>query len=209
MTTKYWDRTHVEKYSKADWVTKPSIFAEQCIEFFPETGNLLEIGAGQGGDAEFFKSLGYEVTATDYSEEALKIAEGRVKGVKFLNVDTEDGLPFEDQSFDIVYSHLALHYFDAETTKKVFNDVRRILKPDGIFATITNTLKDPEIEEYQYTKLEDNYYEDPKGVKKRYFSVAEMSHFTDGLFEPIMLDELGSTYKDLEPNLVRFIGRRQ
>ena len=126
-----------------------------------------------------------------------------------MNVDTEDGLPFEDQSFDIVYSHLALHYFDAETTKKVFNDVRRILKPDGIFATITNTLKDPEIEEYQYTKLEDNYYEDPKGVKKRYFSVAEMSHFTDGLFEPIMLDELGSTYKDLEPNLVRFIGRRQ
>ena len=113
MTVEYWNKTHTEKYSKADWSTKPSIFAEQAVKYFPEQGKVLEIGTGQGGDAEYFHSLGYEVVATDYSDEALKNATARVPGVFFLNVDTVQGLPFENETFDVVYSHMALHYFDA------------------------------------------------------------------------------------------------
>lgn len=208
MTVPYWNKTHVEKYSKTDWVRKPSIFAEQCVEFFPKTGSLLEIGTGQGGDAEYFQSLGYQVTATDYSGEALKIAEARVQGVTFLNVDTATGLPFKDESFDIVYSHMALHYFDTETTKKVFQDIYRVLKQDGIFAAITNTMNDPEKEEYDYIELEQGYYQDPQGIKKRYFSIDHMKQFTDGLFEPQLLDEKGTAYKDPDPDLTRFIGKK-
>ena len=71
MTIEYWNKTHKEKYSKTEWAHKPSIFATQAIKFFPNTGKLLEIGTGQGGDANFFQSLGYEITATDYSDESL------------------------------------------------------------------------------------------------------------------------------------------
>ena len=105
---------------------------------------MLEIGTGQGGDAVYFKSLGYEVVATDYSTAALESAKSWVKGVEFLNVDTAAGLPFADQTFDVVYSHLALHYFNSEVTKKIFTDIYRVLKPGGIFAAITNTVTDPE-----------------------------------------------------------------
>jgi len=208
MTTNYWNRTHTEKYSKTDWVTKPSIFAEQCVEFFPQTGTLLEIGTGQGGDAEYFQSLGYKVTATDYSDEALKIAKARAKNVNFMNVDTAAGFPFDNESFDIVYSHMALHYFDAKVTEKVFRDIHRILKQGGIFATITNTMNDPEKEEYNYIELELGYYQDPQGIKKRYFSVDDMGRFTEGLFEPVLLDAKGRTYKDSDPDLTRFVGKK-
>lgn len=208
MTIDYWNERHAEAYSKAHWVTKPSIFAEECVTFFPKGGTLLEIGTGQGGDAKYFQSLGYEVTATDYADKALEIARERVKNVRFLNVDTAAGLPFDNELFNIVYSHMALHYFDEETTKKVFRDIHRVLKQGGIFAAITNTMNDPEKEEHNYINLGPGYYQDLQGIKKRYFSVEDMRRFTEGLFKPILLDAEGRTYKDPDPDLTRFVGKK-
>ena len=209
MTSVYWNKAHVEKYSKSDWAFKPSIFAKEAIEYFPKSGKLLEIGTGQGGDADFFQSLGYEVVATDYADVAIDNARKRVKNVVFKNVDTAQGLPFADEYFDVVYAHLSLHYFNAVTTKKVFTDIHRILKLGGICATITNTMDDPEKEEYNYEKLEDGYYQDPKGIKKRYFSVQSLASFTDDLFESLLLDNLGRAYKDDVETLVRFVGKKR
>ncbi|MDE2040962.1 MAG: class I SAM-dependent methyltransferase [Patescibacteria group bacterium] len=139
MTREYWDKKHTNDYSRKDWADKASIFSVQVVKFFPRTGNILEIGTGQGGDANYFQSLGYTVTATDYSGQALESAKSKVDNVKFVNIDTANGLPFPDETFDVVYSHMALHYFDKETTRKVFEDIHRILKSYGILATITNT----------------------------------------------------------------------
>jgi ubiquinone/menaquinone biosynthesis C-methylase UbiE len=208
MTVSYWNKKHAEVYSKAHWAHKPSMFAEQAVAYFPKGGTVLEIGAGQSGDAAFFHSLGFAVTATDYSDEAVQSGKERLPDIVFLNVDTAEGLPFEDESFDVVYSHMALHYFDAETTKKVFADIHRILKPGGIFATIVNTMNNPEKERYHYVEIEPEYYHDPQGLKRRYFTVDSMRAFTEGLFTPLLLDAQGQTYKDPEPNLIRFIGSK-
>ncbi len=209
MSKSYWDKVHENKYSQADWSSKPSIFATQALQYFPKSGTLLEIGTGQGGDADFFQSQGYKVTATDYSENAVASASKRIRGVDFQIIDTAQGLPFIDNSFDVVYSHLALHYFDADTTEKVFADIHRILKPEGIFATLTNTIEDPEIAKYTYEKLEDGFYRDPnKSIEKRYFSVKTITTFTNGLFKPLLVDNEGATYKDEIATLIRFIGKK-
>src|SRR3989338_4528448 len=209
MSQEYWNKTHVEKYSNTEWSKKPSIFATQSVKFFPETGILLEIGTGQGGDADYFQSLGYEVTATDYSDEALRNAGERVKNVNFINLDTSQGLPFDDESFDVVYSHMALHYFDSQTTAQVFKYIHRVLKSRGIFATITNTMNDPEKKEDKYIELEPEYYKDPKGIDKRYFSLESIKSFTVNLFEPLLIDNEGKTYKDDIKTLVRFVGKKK
>lgn len=209
MTIDYWNKKHKEDYSKADWAHKPGIFAKQAVKYFPKKGKLLEIGTGQGGDADYFQSLGYEVVATDYSDAALKSAKTRIKNVEFKNLDTSKGLPFDDESFDIVYSHMALHYFDSKTTKRVFADIHRVLKPNGIFVTITNTIEDPEIKEKDYKKIADGFYQDPKGITKRYFSFKSMSTFTKDLFETLLLDNKGQTYKDDVSTLIRFVGKKE
>lgn len=206
MSKEYWNKKHSEDYSKTDWAYKPSIFATQAIKYFPSTGKILEIGTGQGGDAEYLHSLGYEVIATDYSDAAIESAAKRVSGVEFMNVDTSQGLPFAGSSFDVVYSHMAIHYFDAETTRKVFEDIYRILKPGGIIAVITNTVDDTDKNES--IELEPGYYQDPKGIKKRYFSIESMDKFTRGLFETVLLDANGETYKDDINTLIRFIGKK-
>ncbi len=198
MTKEYWNEKHTEYYKKSDWADKPTIFSQYVIKYFPKAGKILEIGTGQGRDANFFRSFGYKVVATDFSDIALENAKSKVKSkdIEFVHLDTAQGLPFENESFDVVYSHMALHYFDEETTEKIFVAIHRVLKKDGVFATITNTIEDPEIEEGNYIKLGTDFYKDPVGIAKRYFSVKSIKKFTDSLFGPILLDNMGETYKD-------------
>ncbi len=210
MSEEYWNKKHKEGWAnKAD--LKSSLFAEYAVKYFPKSGKILELGTGKGGDAKFFGSLGYEVVATDYSKEALEIAKGHISGVELIYLDTSTGLPFPDGSFDVVYSHMALHYFDEKTTRRIFEDIQRVLKPNGIFATITNTTDDPEAKDSVFTELEPDFYRNNEmGIVKRYFSVSSMKEFTRGLFEPILLDNKGeAVYKTTLKSLVRFIGKKK
>ncbi len=208
MSVAFWDEIHKKKYSAADWVDRPSMFAELAVTYFPETGSVLELGTGQGNDAEFFHSRGHNVVAVDFSERALEDAQKRAPEVEFLRLDIAEGLPFKDKKFDVVYSHMALHYFDKEKTRKIFKDIHRVLTDSGLFAALVNTIEDPEIQEEGYVELEPEFYQDPRNIKKRYFSVDSMKQFTEGLFEPIVLDNKGITYKDDIDTLIRFIGRK-
>lgn len=208
---KYWEEKHKNSvYTTSEWSNKNTIFSEQAVSYFPEIGRVLDIGTGQGRDAGYFKNLGYDVVATDLSAEAIDRAKEKYKDIDFMVLNTDQGLPFDDESFDVVYSHMALHYFDEEKTKKVFNDIYRILKPGGILATLTNTIKDPEIQKYNYKKMEEGFYFDPRGkIEKRYFSPESLEFFTKDLFKTIILDNEGLSYKDGDLRLVRFIGRKK
>ena len=117
--------------------------------------------------------------------------------------------PYEDDLYDVVYAHLSVHYFNFEITQQLFSEIYRVLKPGGIFAVLTNSMSDPEIE--GYAKLEDKYYRGPSGVTKRYFTVESMKKFANQ-FEVIVADEKGETYKDRAVcvrNLIRFVGKKQ
>lgn len=120
----YWHGAH-KKYALKDWITKPTIFATQVVKYFPKDARILELGCGQGQDSKYFANLGYEVTATDFSQFALdQIKDTRIK-TKILDLNNE--LPFEKGSFDVVYSHLALHYFDQNRTQKLFDEIYDVL----------------------------------------------------------------------------------
>jgi SAM-dependent methyltransferase len=205
----YWNKKHIG-YATKDWIDKPTIFSQFAIQYFPKTGTLLDLGAGHGQDSRFFTKKGYTVTGTDFSETALKFLKEKAdkEGLKIKTeqVDLSKDLPFENESFDIVYAHLSLHYFDLDTTNNLFSEIQRILKPDGILAALFNTVDDPEIP--QFKEVEKDYYLDPEGVYKRYFSVETLEEFTKGKFETVVLDNKGETYKDKINSLIRFIGRK-
>lgn len=209
MTQEYWDKKH-SGILDSKITSEPSAFARYAVDFFPKTGKILDIGTGKGGDANFFKSLGYEVIATDFSSEALKIAEENFKNIKFINLDTSKGLPFNDKHFDIVYSQMALHYFDEKTTNYIFKDIYRVLKVGGIFATITNTTDDTSKGTDDYVKIEPDFYRNTlRGITKRYFSIESMSKFIKDLFEIIILDNKGKLYYKNNLSLIRFIGKKK
>lgn len=165
-----WSDVH-NMYKQQDWIDKPSIFAGQAIHYFPAQGAILELGAGQAQDSRFFASKGYKVTATDIEDTALELAKQKAADasvdIALKKIDLSDELPFESESFDVVYAHLSLHYFDKETTLRLFGEIQRVLKRGGVFAFFVNSVNDPE---YKTGKeLEPDYFQIDK-TTKRYFS---------------------------------------
>lgn len=198
----YWQGAH-QKYIIKDWITKPTIFATQVIKYFPKGARILELGCGQGQDTKYFIDNGFTVVAFDFSQFALDQAKLRVK-TEFKLVDMSKPLEIQRESFDVVYSHLALHYFDKNRTQELFDEIYDVLKPGGIFATLTNTIDDPEIKDGRL--LEPEYYEFDT-IKKRFLSTNSMREFTKK-FEPIILDANGETHKDEIKTLIRLVGRK-
>jgi SAM-dependent methyltransferase len=209
MSKEKWDEQHV-KYAEADWINKPSMFAQYAIDFFPGTGKLIDLGCGQGQDSRYFAERGYQVIGTDFSEQGINFAKEKSKNFKidFQVMDLAKPFPFPDASFDVVYSHLAVHYFDKAMTAAIFGGMARILKPGGILAVFVNSIHDPEYN--TGTPIEEDYFE-VNGMAKRYFSKESLSSFING-FETLVLDEKGETYKDRAKgviNLVQYIGRKK
>jgi ubiquinone/menaquinone biosynthesis C-methylase UbiE len=92
---------------------------------------LLDLGCGDGRDSIYFLNKGLQVTAVDFSKsgiEKLKACQNKIncilKDIRNIN--------FADNSFDAIYAHLTLHYFDDKTTTEIFNNLYKILKKGGL-----------------------------------------------------------------------------
>src|SRR5687767_3568606 len=95
--------------------------------------HLLEIGCGMGYDSLEFLKRGVRVTATDLTPNAVKMTlqHFEVEGVKAEDVRTANALelPFEDNTFDAVWSNGVLHA--TGDTRAAIAEARRVLKPGG------------------------------------------------------------------------------
>ncbi len=204
----YWSNKH-QKYSATDWIDNPSLFSKFTLEFLPKQGNLLDLGCGQGQDSRFFSENGFKVTAADFSLAALDIAKAKTKldlDIVYEPHDMQEKFVYEDDSFDVVYSHMAIHYFDNEVTNKLFFELTRVLKPNGILAVQVNSKSDPEIINSKI--ISEDLYETPSGLIKRFFDEASILKFAQNKFETIVLDSKGETYKDENKSLIRYIGKK-
>jgi SAM-dependent methyltransferase len=101
-------------------------------EFFPPEKpiDVLDIGAGRGALSYQLNDAGYRVSACDLFPEDFN-----VPGVECRLADADAPLPYEDASFDLVLAvELVEHIEDHHT---LFNEVNRVLKPQGHFLLTT------------------------------------------------------------------------
>jgi SAM-dependent methyltransferase len=115
--------------------------AGECLTEKPHA-SILDIGCGDGRDAAYFTSLGHHVTAIDFSEEAIARVRARTTSIDARVMETQS-INFPDVSFDAIYAHLSLHYFDDTTTNIIIKNIRRMLKPGGFFFVRCKSTKDP------------------------------------------------------------------
>ena len=100
-------------------------------------GAGLEIGSGTGYFSLNLLQLGAieSLTATDISAGMLKrlatTAEGLGLEVETAQTEAEE-LPFEDESFDLVFGHAVLHHIP--DLDRAFAEFRRVLRPGGAIA---------------------------------------------------------------------------
>jgi SAM-dependent methyltransferase len=127
---------------------QPSNFALLCFNHMKAnnvTKKVLELGAGHGRDTIFFASNEIEVVeAIDYSVVAFeildKIAKEKRLPIKPLLFDVRNPLPFPEEYFDAVYSHMLLNmHFSLNELHFIFSEIRRVLKPKGLnFFSVRN-----------------------------------------------------------------------
>lgn len=92
--------------------------------------SLLDLGCGDGRDSIYFSNKGLLVTSVDFSESGIAKLKTQSQKIKCIAEDIRD-IDFPDNSFDVIYAHLSLHYFDDESTSKIFDNLFRILKKGG------------------------------------------------------------------------------
>ena len=118
-----------------------------------ENLNFLDIGTGSG---EFIKTIKFnfpklKITCSDISKAYLDVAKKKLKNysdINFKNCKAEE-LPYENGSFDIINSVYLFHEVPSSIRSKIFAEISRVLKKDGIFI-LTDSLQ-----------LGDNYVLDP------------------------------------------------
>ncbi|MGM1050425.1 MAG: class I SAM-dependent methyltransferase [Bacillota bacterium] len=92
--------------------------------------NVLETGAGPGRDSLYFRQHGLDVTAIDMSEEMVHLCQQ--KGLNAMVMDFYH-LKFADQAFDAVYAMNCLLHVPKVQLIDVLVEIRRIMKPNGLF----------------------------------------------------------------------------
>jgi SAM-dependent methyltransferase len=92
-------------------------------------GSLLDLGCGAGHHSKDLSLRGFEVTGVDISlnglKHATKLSQATNQEIDFIVGDIEN-LPFDDNSFDVVFCGLILHHFPKK--EKVLMEISRVCR---------------------------------------------------------------------------------
>lgn len=94
---------------------------------------VLMLGCGTGEECDLLETFGADkknLVGIDLSKESINIAKEAYPDVEFIVGDMSN-LPFKENTFDFIYSSLAIHY--SSTPDKIYREVYRVLKKEGLF----------------------------------------------------------------------------
>lgn len=121
-----------------------SQFAKRVYVFIktkkPKT--ILDLGCGGGRDAQYFSRRGLRVTAVDIAISEQQQKRLKSNNIQFIKSDIRN-IKIKENSFDIIYAHLSLHYFDDKMTSKILSNLYNILKPGGYIFIKCKSINDP------------------------------------------------------------------
>lgn len=100
-------------------------------------GRVLDVGAGRGTSSYAFARDGWQVTALEPDPSDI-VGAGAIRNLatdQDLSIEVVEAwgeaLPFDDDSFDLVYCRQVLHH--AADLPKLCQEIGRVLRPGGVF----------------------------------------------------------------------------
>ncbi len=132
--------------NKASWETPRSVKEhddtrlryseiELLKTHFSKPGKILDLGCGSGRTSIHLHGRGFNVDAIDYSEAMIAKARQEYPKIRFRVMNAAQ-LDFPNDHFDYaLFSFNGLDYlFPGEQRTKALREIRRVLKPGGLFA---------------------------------------------------------------------------
>jgi SAM-dependent methyltransferase len=188
--------TYGEDIGQSSWMTADELRGFINLLKIDASSKVLEVGSGSGGPALFLaESTGCTLVGVDVNEfgvnNANELARQRSlnERVKFEMVDASRPLPFEANSFDVVFSNDVMCHIPER--QKVLRDWYRVLNPGGrmLFTdalVITEIVSHEEIAKRSSIGL---YYYVPPGENERMIEEAG--------FEIASVEDLTSAAADI------------
>ncbi len=130
---RHWDRFWERAGSAREVYSNEGRVAFRIAMSSPVEGmRVLEVGAGSGRDGIELASLGAEVVSLDYSMPSLGVIGAQIGPGERVTLCCGDAfsLPFEEDTFDIVFHQGLLEHF--RNPDDLIAENRRVLKPGGI-----------------------------------------------------------------------------
>jgi len=120
--------------------------------FHLEKGSkVLDIGCGRCEVLSAFTKLGLDISGIDASERIRDFAPKTISKLEILDFSKEN-IPFDDDEFDVIFTKSVIEHVSDPT--HLMKEILRILKPGGIFISLT-----PE-----WTSQMKTFYDDPTHI---------------------------------------------
>jgi ubiquinone/menaquinone biosynthesis C-methylase UbiE len=163
-------------YWKNKWLSRPqepaNNFSVNSYKLIKKNKQktILDLGCGDGRDSIYFFNKGLKVTAVDFSDSGIKKIKSQNSKINCVLSDIRK-IKFPKNSFDVIYAHLSVHYFDDKTTTKIFDNLYKILKKDGLIFIKCKSIDDTLFGKGK--KIAENMYK--KGHTRHFFSKEYMA----------------------------------
>ncbi|MDD4358362.1 MAG: class I SAM-dependent methyltransferase [Candidatus Pacebacteria bacterium] len=155
-----------ERFSSARKIAWP----EFDFLFDDVKGNekVLDLGCGNGRFYEKLSNTNY--VGLDNSSRLIKIAKEKYPQVNFIIGSALD-IPFKNENFDKIYAIALLHHIPQEYHSKFLEEVKRVLKREGIlYLTVWNLSERKKKEDVKFISEKEiliNWH----GIKNHYFYI--------------------------------------
>jgi tRNA (cmo5U34)-methyltransferase len=117
-----------------------AIIAEMATSFVSGPPKILDLGCGYGDVTNAILNLNPQASVfmVDFSDEMLKQSAERFKenrNIRIIRHDLNEGIlgSLATEKFDAVVSCFALHHIEFAHRVKLYTDIYKILKEDGLF----------------------------------------------------------------------------
>jgi ubiquinone/menaquinone biosynthesis C-methylase UbiE len=134
-----WDRIyHHYRSESIPWeLGRPREFLVKLVESERiHPCSTLDLCCGAGTNPIYLAKQGFDVTAMDISDGAVKLSKERMLKEKLdmkLFVASFLALPFKDDEFEFVFDMGCFHHVETRSRATFIHGVNRVLKPEGTY----------------------------------------------------------------------------
>jgi tellurite methyltransferase len=161
----HWNRKYTEVNQL--WGLKPKSTFVQYKSLIPKQGKILDLGIGEGRNALYLSSLGFEVEGVDISEKAIqrccKFADEAGLDIK-TSVGDLRNIHIQENSYSLIILSNILNFFNEDEVRTILENAKNGLIEGGLIYLNVFEVSDPAYEKSakQYTEVSTNTFYRPK-----------------------------------------------
>ena len=191
---RYWNNVYKdfnkEQIKYDNWLDNFNDIISKC------TTPILDLGCGRGNNVLTLFNKRKDVIPCDISENAIRNVKKifpEIKDARCFNMI--DGLPFDNNSFEIIIADLSLHYFSSKDTKNIILEIKRVLKINGYLIVRVNSINNINHGSGQGEEIENHLYKTKDGILKRFFDEKDIKKYFADFDIKYLKEELMNRHK--------------